>query len=95
MNLKPLSNHILIQPLEEEKTTKSGLVLPENASEKPTRGKIVAVGSGKNDDKGQLIPMTVKVGDIVLFKKYGPDEIEMDGVKYLIGDEDDILAIIE
>ncbi len=95
MNLKPLSNHILIQPLEEEKTTKSGLVLPENASEKPTRGKIIAVGSGKKDEKGQLISMTVKVGDIVLFKKYGPDEIEMDGVKYLIGDEDDVLAIIE
>ncbi len=95
MNLKPLSSHILIQPLEDEKITKSGIVLPENASEKPTKGKIVAVGLGKKDDKGQLIPMTVKVGDVVLFKKYGPDEIEMDGIKYLIGDEDDVLAIIE
>ena len=95
MNLKPLSSHILIQPLEEEKTTKSGLVLPENASEKPTRGKIIAVGPGKKDEKGQLIPIAVKVGDIVLFKKYGPDEIEMDGVKYLIGEEDDVLAIVE
>lgn len=95
MNLRPLSNHILIQPLEEDKTTKSGIVLPENASEKPTKGKIVAVGAGKKDDKGQLIPMTVKVGDIVLFKKYGPDEIEMDGIKYLIGDEEDVLAVVE
>jgi chaperonin GroES len=86
---------MLIQPLEDEKITKSGIVLPENASEKPTKGKIIAVGSGKKDDKGQLIPMTVKVGDVVLFKKYGPDEIEMDGVKYLIGDEEDVLAIIE
>jgi len=95
MNLKPLSSHILIQPLEDEKTTKSGIVLPENASEKPTRGKIVAVGPGKKDEKGQVIPMSVKVGDTVLFKKYGPDEIEIDGVKYLVGDEDDVLAIIE
>ena len=95
MNLKPLSSHILIQPLEDEKTTKSGIVLPENASEKPTRGKIVAVGPGKKDEKGQTIPMSVKVGDTVLFKKYGPDEIEIDGVKYLVGDEDDVLAIIE
>lgn len=95
MNLKPLASHILIQPLEEEKTTKSGIVLPENASEKPTRGKIVAVGPGKKNEKGELMPMSLKVGDIVLFKKYGPDEIEMDGVKYLIGDEDDVLAIVE
>jgi len=95
MNLKPLSNHILIQPLEDEKTTKSGIVLPENASEKPTRGKIVAVGPGKKDEKNQVIPMSVKVGDTVLFKKYGPDEIEIDGIKYLVGDEDDVLAIIE
>lgn len=95
MNLKPLSNHILIQPLEDEKTTKSGIVLPENASEKPTKGKIVAVGPGKKNDKGEIVPMSVKVGDNVLFKKYGPDEIEMDGQKYLIGDEDDVLAIIE
>jgi len=95
MNLKPLSNHVLIQPLEDEKTTKSGIVLPENASEKPTKGKVVAVGPGKKDEKGQLISMSVKAGDTVLFKKYGPDEIEMDGIKYLIGDEDDILAIVE
>jgi chaperonin GroES len=95
MNLKPLSNHVLIQPLEDEKTTKSGIVLPENASEKPTKGKVVAVGPGKKDEKGQLILMSVKAGDIVLFKKYGPDEIEMGGIKYLIGDEDDILAVVE
>ncbi len=94
MNLQPLSSHILIQPLESEKTTKSGIVLPENSSEKPTKGKIIAVGPGKKDEKGQLIPMNVKVGDLVLFKKYGPDEIEMDGIKYLMGDEDDVLAII-
>ncbi|MCX7589842.1 MAG: co-chaperone GroES [bacterium] len=96
MEFKPLSNHLFIEPIEEEKTTKSGIVLPETAEkERPMRGKVIAVGPGKLNDKGERIPMSVKVGDIVLFKKYGPDEIELDGKKYLVGDEDDILAIIE
>jgi chaperonin GroES len=93
---KPLSNHLFLEPLEEEKTTKSGIVLPETAEkERPTRGRVIAVGPGKRNDKGEIIPMSVKVGDVVLFKKYGPDEIEIDGKKYLVGEEDDILAIIE
>lgn len=96
MNFKPLSNHLFLEALEEEKTTKSGIVLPETAEkERPTRGKVIAVGPGKRNEKGEVIPMSVKVGDIVLFKKYGPDEIEIDGKKYLVGEEDDILAIIE
>lgn len=97
MNLKPLSNNVVIEPLEVETTTKSGIVLPETAEkEKPMRGKIVAAGPGKmNEDGDGRIPMQVKPGDMVLFKKYGPDEVEMDGKKYLVGDEDDILAIIE
>ncbi len=96
MNFKPLSNHVFLEPLEEEKTTKSGIVLPDTAErEKPVKGKVLAIGPGKLNEKGEHIPMSVKVGDIVLFKKYGPDEIEMDNKKYLVGDEDDILAIIE
>lgn len=96
MNLKPLSNHIFIEPVEEEGKTKSGIVIPDTAEkEKPMKGKIVAVGEGKVSEKGERLPMSVKVGDIVLFKKYGPDEIEVDGKKYLVGDEDDILAILE
>lgn len=96
MNFKPLSNHIFLEPVEEDKTTKSGIVLPETAEkEKPMKGKIIAVGPGKLNEKGERISMSVKVGDMVLFKKYGPDEIEIDGKKYLVGDEDDILAIIE
>ncbi|KKR88770.1 MAG: 10 kDa chaperonin [Candidatus Wolfebacteria bacterium GW2011_GWA2_42_10] len=96
MNFKPLSNHLFIEPIEEEKATKSGIVLPETAEkEKPIRGKVIAVGSGKINEKGERIAMSVKVNDIVLFKKYGPDEIEIEGKKYLVGDEDDILAIIE
>lgn len=96
MNFKPLSNHVFIEPLEEEKTTKSGIVLPDTAEkEKPIRGKVLAVGPGKLNDKGERVPMSVKVGDTVLFKKYGPDEIEIEDKKYLVGDEEDILAIIE
>ena len=96
MNIKPLSNHLFIEAVEEEKITKSGILLPENAEkEKPIKGKIVAVGAGKMNEKGERIPMSVKVNDIVLFKKYGPDEIEIDGKKYLVGSEDDILAVIE
>ena len=96
MDLKPLANRVFIEPLEEEKITKSGIVLPDTAErEKPVRGKILAVGPGKMNEKGERIPVSVKVGDTVLFKKYGPDEIEIDGKKYLVGDEDDILAIIQ
>ena len=96
MNIKPLSNHIFLEPIEEEKTTKSGIVLPETAEkEKPIKGRIIAVGPGKINEKGQRVPMSVKVGNLVLFKKYGPDEIEIESKKYLVGDEDDILAIIE
>ncbi len=95
MQLKPLGSHIVLEPVDQEKMTKSGIVLPENASEKPTQGTIVAVGPGKRTDKGEILPPSVKVGDRVLFKKYGPDEIELDGKKYLVGDEDDVLAIVE
>ncbi len=96
MNLKPLSNHLFIEPLEEEKVTKGGIVLPETAEkERPIKGKVLATGPGKKNDKGEIQLMSVKIGDTVLFKKYGPDEVELDGKKYLVADEDDILAIIE
>lgn len=96
MNFKPLSNHLFIEPLEEEKTTKSGIVLPDTAEkERPIKGKVLATGPGRVNEKGERTPMSVKVGDVVLFKKYGPDEIELEGKKYLVGDEDDILAILE
>lgn len=96
INFKPLSNHIFIEPLEEEQKTQSGIVLPDTAEkEKPIKGKVVAVGPGKLNEKGERLAMAVKVGDKVLFKKYGPDEIEINNKKYLVGDEDDILAILE
>ncbi|HVN26418.1 MAG TPA: co-chaperone GroES [Candidatus Paceibacterota bacterium] len=96
MNFKPLSNHLFLEALEQEKKTVSGIVLPDTAErEKPVRGKVIAVGPGKMKDDGSVQPMSVKVGDMVLFKKYGPDEIELGDKKYLVGDEDDILAVIE
>ena len=96
MNLKPLSNRVFLEPIEEDKMTKSGIVLPDTAEkEKPIRGRVMAVGPGKRNDKGEITPVAVKVGDLVLFKKYGPDEIEIDGKKYLVADEEDILAILE
>lgn len=96
MNLKPLSNNLILEAVEEEKATKSGIVLPETAEkEKPTKAKVIAVGDGKLSEKGERIPMSVKVGDTVLFKKYGPDEVEFDGKKYLIAEEGDVLAIVE
>lgn len=95
MKIKPLSNHIFLEMVEEEKTTKSGIVIPDTAEkERPMKGKVVAVGPGKRNDKGDLIAMSVSVGDLVLFKKYGPDEIKLDEKKYLVGDEDDVLAVI-
>jgi chaperonin GroES len=96
MKVRPLSNRVFIEPVSQEKETKSGIVLPESASgEKPRMGTIIAVGPGKVNEIGQRVPMSVKVGDTVLFKKYGPDEVEIDDKEYLVGDEDDILAIIE
>jgi len=95
MELKPLGSRVFIEPVEEEKTTQSGIVIPETAEkERPIKGKVLAVGPGKVNDKGERIPISLKEGDMVLFKKYGPDEIEIGGKKYLVADEEDILAII-
>ncbi len=95
MSIQPLSNRVFIEPMEEDKTTKSGIVLPDTAEkERPIKGKVIVTGPGKLSPEGKLLPMTVKAGNIVLFKKYGPDEIELEGKKYLVGDEDDVLAII-
>ncbi len=96
MNIKPLSDHILIEPIKEEEKTKSGIFLPETAEkEKSEEGIIIAIGPGKKTDDGKIIPLSVKPGDKVLFGKYGPSEIKVDGKEYLIAKEDDILAVIE
>lgn len=96
MSIKPLSDHILIEPLKQEEKTKSGILLPESAEkEKPEQGKVVAVGPGKKTEEGKIIPLDVKVGDVVLFTKYGPNEVKIDEKAYLIAKEEDILAVIE
>jgi chaperonin GroES len=96
MKVKPLSDNILIEPIKEEEKTKSGILLPETAEkEKPEQGKVIAVGPGRKTSSGKIIPVGVKVGQKVLFKKYGPDEIKVDDKEYLIAKEEDILAILE
>ena len=91
-----MGSKIIIEPVEEEKTTESGIVIPETAEkERPIKGTVLAVGPGKITDTGERVPISVRVGDTVLFKKYGPDEIEMEGKKYLVADEEDILAVIK
>lgn len=96
MRIKPLYDHVLIEPIKEEEKTKSGILLPETAEkEKPEQGKVIAVGPGKKDKTGNLIPLEVKVGDTVLFTKYGPNEIKVEEKEYLIAKEEDILAILE
>ena len=96
MKIKPLSDHILIEPIKEEEKTKTGILLPETAEkEKPEQGKVIAVGPGKRTEKGEIIPISVKPGQKVLFTKYGPNEIKVDDKEYLIAKEEDMLAIIE
>lgn len=97
MNIKPLGDRVVIEPQREEKgKTKAGIYLPETVDkERPEQGKVAAVGPGKLSDEGKRIPMSVKKGDIVLFTKYGPNEIKVDGKEYLIAREDDILGILE
>jgi len=96
MDIKPLHDNVVLKPLDAEKTTKSGIVLPETADkEKPEKGEVLAVGPGKRSENGQILPMGVKAGDRVLFKKYSPDEIKIDGKEYLLISESDILAVLE
>ncbi len=93
--LQPIGGNILVKP-ETEQTTASGIVIPDTVDkEKPQRGKVVALGTGKMNNKGDKIAFNVKVGDVVMFKKYSPDEVEVDGEEYLIMEESDILAIIK
>jgi len=93
--LRPLDDRLLIKGDEAEEKTKSGIYLPEGAKEKPMTGKVVAAGPGKLDDKGQRSPMGVKKGDTVLFGKYAGTEIELEGVKYIIARESELLGVVE
>ncbi|NPV43860.1 10 kDa chaperonin [Koleobacter methoxysyntrophicus] len=94
MNIKPLGDRVVIKVLESEEKTKSGIVIPDTAKEKPQEGKVVAVGSGEVVD-GKKIPLEVKVGDRVIYSKYAGTEVKLDGEEYLILRQNDILAIVE
>jgi chaperonin GroES len=96
VSIKPLEDRIVVKTLEAEQTTASGLVIPDTAKEKPQEGEVLAVGPGRWDDEGEKrIPLDVKVGDIVLYSKYGGTEVKYDGQEYLILSARDVLAVIE
>ena len=95
LNLKPLGSRVVVEPIEQEDITASGIVLPETAKEKPQRGKVLSIGPGDRDESGKRIQMDVAVGDTVLFAKYAGTEIKLDSKKLLILRESDLLAIVE
>ncbi len=95
MKIRPLHDRVIIKRIEEEETTKGGIIIPDSAKEKPSEGKVVAVGNGKHLDNGEVKALEVKKGDKVLFGKYAGTEIKIEGEEHLIMREDDIIAIVE
>lgn len=95
MNLKPLGDKIIVEVLDAEEKTKGGIVIPDNAKEKPQQGKVIAVGNGKTLLNGKVVPPSVKPGDRIIFGKYSGNEVEVDESEYLIVNEEDILAIVK
>jgi chaperonin GroES len=95
MKLRPLQDRILVQRVEEEKTTKGGIIIPDTAKEKPAEGKVIATGNGKLGDDGKRIALEIKVGNRILFGKYSGTEVKIEGEDYLIMREDDVLGVIE
>ena len=95
LNIKPLGDRLLVEPLEEKETKKGGIIIPDSAKEKPQEGVIIALGTGKTNDDGKKIAFEVKKGDRVLVSKYGGTEIKLDGKEYKIFSSDDLLAVID
>ena len=95
MNIRPLHDRIIVERLEEETTTASGIIIPDSAKEKPMQGDVVAVGKGKMTEDGKVLPLDVKVGDKVLFGKYSGTEIKIEGKEFLMMREDDVLGVVE
>lgn len=94
MNIKPLHDRVVVRRIEAEEKTAGGIIIPDTAKEKPQQGEVLAIGDGARDDSGKLIPLAVKVGDIVLFAKWGGSEIKLDGEDYLVMKESDIIGIV-
>lgn len=94
MNVKPMEDRVILKPMEAQEKTAGGIIIPDNAKEKPQKGEVIAVGPGKVSDKGQKIEMSLKKGDKVLYGKYSGTEVNIDGEDYLIVRESDVLAVI-
>ncbi len=95
MNLRPLHDRVIIKRMEEERTSPGGIVIPDSAAEKPSKGEVIAAGKGKRNDSGDIVAMDLKVGDKVLFGKYSGTEVKVDGEDLLVMREEDIMAVIE
>ena len=95
MQIRPLHDRVIVKRLEVERTTASGIVIPDNAGEKPDQGEVVAVGPGKRDEAGKLIAMDVKVGDRVLFGKYSGQNVKVNGEEFLVMREEDIMGVVQ
>ena len=95
MKIRPLQDRVIVQRMDEEETTKGGIIIPDTAKEKPQEGKVIAVGKGKVGDDGKVIPLDVKAGDKILFGKYAGTEVKIEGEEHIIMREDDILGVIE
>ena len=96
MKLQPMNDYLLVEPIKDDEVTKGGIVIPDTArEEKSARGTVIAVGPGKRNDKGERVALTISVGQLVLFKKYSPDEVKVDDKEYCFIREDDILAVVE
>ena len=95
MNIRPLHDRVIVKRVEAERTTASGIVIPDSAGEKPDQGEVLAVGPGKRDDNGKQIALDVKVGDRVLFGKYSGQTVKVDGDELLVMKEDDLFAVVE
>ncbi|MDK2857752.1 MAG: chaperonin GroES [Verrucomicrobiota bacterium] len=94
MKIKPLGDRVLVEPLKEAEVKKGGIIIPDTAKERPQEGKVIALGTGKLDDDGKVVPFNVKVGDTILMPKYGGTEVKIDDGEYQIMREEDILAVI-
>jgi len=95
MNIRPLHDRVIVERLEEEVTTASGIIIPDSAKEKPQQGNVIAVGKGKVTEDGRVLPLDVKIGDKVLFGKYSGTEVKIEGKEYLMMREDDVLGVVE
>ena len=95
MNIRPLYDRIVVKRIEEQETTRSGIIIPDSAKEKPQEGEVISVGKGKSNDEGKVFPLDVKAGDSILFGKYSGTEIKIDGEEFLIMREEEVLGILK